>query len=212
MIENFETIKSDLIVTKCLPQNLRLNCNHFYKIGLSLFSFGSETRHLFYNPFLILFINLIYFAKSIFSLLLKEENENLFILIGDFSYFIKARIHFNGIILFVSCVALISQLLNFWYYKNNIKPTFLQPLKMISGLVSPQSIGFTNKSDIYKLLNRSKILLSVSRYLSLSTFLFSFIFSFVILFLNSTQYQIIFLSIPISCLSFILALSLLFIK
>ncbi len=93
----------------------------------------------------------------------------------------------------MSCVALISQLLNLWYYKNNIKPTFLQPLKVISGLVSPQSIGFTNESDIY--LNRSKILLFVSRYLSLSIFLFLFIFSFVILFLNTTLYQIIFLSI-----------------
>ncbi|CAG2102872.1 unnamed protein product [Medioppia subpectinata] len=53
-------------------------------------------------------------------------------------------------------------------YRNGIKPTFLGVFQMMSGLVSPKSVGLTNQSEVNRLLRRSKrsqFLSFTSRYL-----------------------------------------------
>jgi hypothetical protein len=41
---------------------------------------------------------------------------------------------------------------------NGIKPTFLKVFEMMSGLVSPNSIGLTNAGQIRKLITKTKVL------------------------------------------------------
>jgi hypothetical protein len=76
---------------------------------------------------------------------------------------------------------------------------------MISGLVSPQSIGFKGKEDINKLVKTTEILFILSEMTGKITQIFAFIVLIVALGLNyEFIYQLVFFGIP---WSLILALS-----
>jgi hypothetical protein len=86
-----------------------------------------------------------------------EDNERISIIIGDFSHFFGLRIHYNLGSGLVYLLALTSQLIYFYNYMKGIKPTYFKVFEMMSGLVSPKSIGLTNKEEIYKMLKVYKI-------------------------------------------------------
>ncbi len=66
---------NDFDVNKPLASVIAIKCaeNHLYRIGLSLFSFGSKTRNRFHNPFFISLIICVQIFKSITALLMKED-------------------------------------------------------------------------------------------------------------------------------------------
>lgn len=136
---------------------------HMFRIGLSLFENESTKRIKLHNPIFITLVNIISLMRCIISLLLPKENEKLFIINGDFSYFLGIRIHFNIAYGLYILLALTSQLLHYINYKNDIKPIYLKPFAMMSGLISPQSIGLTNGDEIYKLIKKSKLTFFVCR-------------------------------------------------
>jgi hypothetical protein len=109
-------------------------------------------------------------------LLLPEDKKYLFTIIGDFSYFIGLRIHLNIGFGLSILLALTSQLIYFYNYKSGIKPTYLKVFEMMSGLVSPKSIGLTNKKEIYKLLKESKMLF---RFAQLNNDIFVFVIALI---------------------------------
>ncbi len=53
-----DSVTDDFYADKSLPSVIAIKCaeNHLYRIGLSLFSFGSQKRNRFHNPFFISFI------------------------------------------------------------------------------------------------------------------------------------------------------------
>jgi hypothetical protein len=134
-----ESIINDFDVNKPLPSVIAIKCaeNHLYRIGLSLFSFGSQKRNRFHNPFLISFIISAKILKSITALLIKEEKYGL-LLIEDFDYFLNGRYFFNTTTVLFASLALFTQLLHYWKYYKNKSPSYLKPFDMISGLVSPK--------------------------------------------------------------------------
>jgi hypothetical protein len=145
---------------KVLPQNFVIKGaeNHLYKIGLNLKPNAKEKRSNFYNPLLILSVNIAIVIKSIVSVLTPEENKKFLLIIGDFGHFFGIKTHYNIIIIFSTILALSSQLIYYYNYKNGIKQTYLKVFDMMSGLISPKSIGLTNKEEIYKLIKESKIM------------------------------------------------------
>jgi hypothetical protein len=147
-------------VDKPLPTELILNCaqNRLYKIGLIVRSETREKRSIFHKPLLVFGVNIILIVKCIISLLLNEENDKLLIINGDFGHFFGAKTHLNVIVFLFTLLALISQLIHYYNYKNHIKQTYFKVFEMMSGLVSPKSIGLTNKKQIYELIKTSKIL------------------------------------------------------
>jgi hypothetical protein len=191
---------------KVLPQNIVLKGaqNHLYRIGLNLKPNGKEKRNSFYNPILILSVNIATVIKAIVSVLTPEENEKLLTIIGDFGHFFGMKTHFNIILIMATILALISQITNYYLYKSGIKQTYLKVFDMMSGLISPKSIGLTNKEEIYKLVKDSKILFSFckwnsERVLPLMAFVTN-LFPFII---NCSLLDIIFFGIP-HCLLYIL--------
>jgi hypothetical protein len=152
-------------VNKPVPQSIAFNSidNHLYRIGLSLISKNHEKRSRFYNPLLILSVNTICLIKCIVSLLLSEENEKLLIINGDFAHFFRSKTHFNVAALLGFLSTLLQQLIYYYNSKNNINPTDLKVFDMMSGLVSPKSIGLTNGEEIYKLIKESKLWFSFCR-------------------------------------------------
>jgi hypothetical protein len=174
-------------VKKPVPQSIAFNSidNHLYRIGLSLISKNEEKRSRFYNPLLILIVNIICLIKCIVSLLLSEENEKLLIINGDFAHFLGSKTHLNVAAFLVFLLTLIQQLIYYYNTKSNINPTYVKVYDMISGLVSPKSIGLTNGEEIYKLIKESKLWFSFCRcnnqilvpIFALSTNLFPFVFN-----------------------------------
>jgi hypothetical protein len=151
---------------KRLPPDIIIHSaeTHMFHIGLSLFENESTKRTKLHNPVFITLVNTISLMRCIISLLLPQENEKPFIIIGNFSYFLGIRVHFNLAYGLYILLALTSQLLHYINYKNDIKPIYLKPFTMMSGLISPQNIGLTNRDKIYKLIKLSKLTFFVCRF------------------------------------------------
>ncbi len=126
-----------------MPTELILDSaeNRLYRIGLIVRSENGEKRSIFYKPLLVFGVNIILIVKYIVSLLLNEEHEKLLITIGDISHFYGAKIHLNVALILFTLLTLNSQLIHYYNYKNDIKQTYLKVFEMMSGLVSPKSIG-----------------------------------------------------------------------
>ncbi len=154
-----------LDANKPLPQSIAFNSidNHLYRIGLSLISKNEENRNRFYNPLLILIVNIICLIKCIVSLILSEENEKLLIINGDFAHFLGSKTHLNVALIISFILTLIQQLIYYSNTKNKINTTHYKVYDMMSGLVSPKSIGLTNGEEIYKLIKESKLWFSFCR-------------------------------------------------
>ncbi len=182
-----ESIMNDFDVDKPLPSVIVIKCaeNHIYNVGLSLFSFGSQIRNRFYNPFFISFIICVQILKSITAILMKEDKYRL-LLIGDFAYFLNGRYFMNLAIILGGVSPLCSQLLHYWQYYKNESPSYLKPFEMISGLVSPKSIGLINREHINQLLNKSKLMFKVSNILTFGASFACFWISGIPLIINST--------------------------
>jgi hypothetical protein len=182
-----DSIMDDFDVEKPLPSVIAIKSagNHLYSIGLSLFSFGSQTRNRFHNPFFISLIICVSILKSIIAILMKEDKYRL-LLIGDFTYFLNGRYILNPAIIIWGSLALFSQSLHYWKYYKNESPSYLKPFKMTSGLVSPKSIGLINREDIKQLLNKFKLMFEASRLLMICASFGIFFMSIIPLIINSS--------------------------
>jgi hypothetical protein len=111
-----------------------------------------------------------------------KENEKFLLIIGDLGHFFGMKTHHNIFIIISNILSINFQLIFYYKYKNGINHTYLKVFDMILGLISPKSIGLTNKEQIYKLMKESKILFSFNKwnvniliFISLIAFLFKFL-------------------------------------
>jgi hypothetical protein len=180
MINNFD-------VNQPLPSILTIKGaeKHLYRIGLSLFSFGSQKRKRFHNPFFISFIICVQILKSITGILMKKDKYKL-LLIGDFDYFLNGRYFFNTTNVLFASLALLSQLLHYWKYYKSESPSYMKPFEMVSGLVSPKSIGLINREDINQLLKKSKLIFKVSKFSNIGFIISAIFLSGIPLIINSS--------------------------
>ena len=130
-------IEKEFDSKQLLPKDIVIDyaANNLYRIGLSHFSNGLSKRYKYHNTLLIFIVNLQHIIRCIIASLSKDENKNWALYIEDYSYFLNARIHVNILMIFIFMISLVSQILNYYNYKNNIKPSYLKPFEMISGLV-----------------------------------------------------------------------------
>jgi hypothetical protein len=186
---------NNLDLDKPLPSVIAIKYaeNHLYSIGLSLFSFGSQKRNRFRNPFFISLIICVQILKSITAILMKEDKYRL-LLIGDFAYFLNCRYFLNTVLILWGCLALSTQLLHYWNYFKNESPSYLKPFQMISGSVTPKSIGLMDREDINKLLKKFELLFEIMKISIIGTYFVDFCLSGIPLFINSS-FQLILIEI-----------------
>jgi hypothetical protein len=100
-----------------LPPNMIIKSagSGLNRIGLSLFPFGSQTRPKLNNPLLISTIISLSILKFLIQLFPPESDKNLFLMTGDWIYFLKVRYHLTISVIVFGYFALILQLHN-WYY------------------------------------------------------------------------------------------------
>jgi hypothetical protein len=99
---------------------------------------------------------------------MKEDKYRL-LLIGDYAYFLNGRYFINSAMILWGLLALFSQLLHYWKYYMNESPSYLKPFEMISGSVSPKSIGLMDREHIIQLLNKSKLMFKITKLLAFGT-------------------------------------------
>jgi hypothetical protein len=159
---------NDFDVDKPLPSVIAIKSeeNLLYRIGLSLHSSGTQTRIRFHNPFFMSFIISVSILKSITVILMKED-KYILLLIGDFAYFLNGRYFINLVLIIWGSLTLSIQLFHYWKCYKNESPSYLKPFEMISGLVSPKSIGLMNREDVNQLLKNSKLMFGISRILTI---------------------------------------------
>jgi hypothetical protein len=182
-----------------LPNDVLIDfaANHLYTIGLIPLTDESIKRKIYENPVFKFIINLHLIIRIIISLQLSEENEYIFLLIGDFTYFLKARIHFNTVQCLITSIAVFSQLVQYYNYKNDIKPSYLKLFEMLSGLRSPKSIGLTDKEEIYKFAKLSKLLFTGSEFFAkIPIPLLCFLLSFLSFCLKCSVKELILYALP----------------
>jgi hypothetical protein len=126
-----------------LFQNLRINSagSHLYCIGLSHFKVGFIKRRKLFNPWLVFIISVLLWLKFNISMLIKSQDNEIFILLGDFSHFIGLRYQIDLISSLYHLFSIISQIIHYKHYNENKFPDYLKPFYMLSGIVTPKSIG-----------------------------------------------------------------------
>ena len=148
-----------------LPQQMTIDSvdEHLYRIGLCLTPNRHNTRRsLIFHPILITIVTIIFTILRIASIF--TDQRWTLLLLGDVGQFFGMRIYVNLGFVFVTLFILSSQLI---YYNNNnlyIRPTFLTLFHMMSGSVSPSSIGLTDEHQVNKLLSLSRKLFLIIKY------------------------------------------------
>ena len=95
---------------------------HLYKVGFTNYKFNEEKRSLFYNPLLVFTIISLMSLRFITSLLITKADRQFFLKIGDFSYIVGVRYHYNLFMLQIFLCTLLSQLIHHYNYRHNIRP------------------------------------------------------------------------------------------
>ena len=148
----------------CLPQELTIqSVEHIlHRIGLTLDSNKTYLkRKLIFNPIIISIFCSLFIIREVIVFSLDEEYDRIFIMLGSFGHLLGIRKH-CAILYNLGCfIILIFQLIYYNNYRNGIKPTFLRVFQMMSGLVSPKSLGLTDEQQIRKLLKITKFLLKL---------------------------------------------------
>ena len=176
--------------------NMPLAGSHFYKYGLSLFPTGSVPRKRFYHPVLIFVFITIYWIKLVICLAYDFQDDDFNIWIGNFVYFMDGRVHTNFNNLIYGSMAIVFQTIHCWYYWTGIEPTYLRPLLMSAGKLSPETLGLTDKETVRKLRRRVKLNIWLAGMVLKSGIPLAILIAGIPFAMNVTPLQFIFLSLP----------------
>src|SRR3984957_17845339 len=108
-------------IKRVIPGSLAIRSagTHFYSIGLSNHKpFNAPKRRWFHKPivvFAVLFSQ--FFLRQLVSILIPQQNQELYAIIGDVTYFLGPVWVQSSIgLMLIAIIALSSQLLNFYNF------------------------------------------------------------------------------------------------
>ena len=191
---------------KCLPPELTVqSVEHIlHRIGLTLDSTKSyPKRKLFFNPIIIFSFFVLFNIREVIIISMTEENDLTLKILGSIGYLMGIRVLLSIFFILYSSLQMCFQLIYYYNYRNGIKPTFLRVFQMMSGLVSPKSIGLTDEHHIQKLLKLTKPLIKC---LKMNNIVIPLCGSNVILFtyvFEATLLEAIYYGLPNSIIMFI---------
>jgi len=151
---------------KCLPSELVIDSvdNHLYRIGLCLTTQHTIKRRKFiYKPIIVFTILFTQLIKNIIDLFVRDRNWSIYSGLL-FLRLMNMNFHFNILMIIFIGFSISSQIIWFYNYKNDIKPTFLKVFQMMSGFITPVSIGLTNHKQIIALTKRTRILFKIIQF------------------------------------------------
>ena len=151
-------------INRVLPKHLTVKWadQHLYRIGLSHESNGQTKRKFLCDPRLITLYFIIYFIQNNLNLFVIKEDLFLSKVFGNYGLFLGIGSIFNVIFNFVLFIInFINKLTHNYNHKYEVKPTFLRVFRMMSGSLTPQSVGLTNTSQVFQLTRKTRILFKI---------------------------------------------------
>ena len=129
-----------------------------YRIGLSLSSNQEyHGRKIFYHPMVVLIYTMIFLLFYEIPVIFIEDHTILKVF-GIPGHFFGMKVHWISCIVSASSLVIGSQLVYRYNFNRGINPSFLRVFQMMSGLVTPQSVGLYREEDVRYLLKRCKII------------------------------------------------------
>ncbi len=142
-------------------------------------------------------INTIVITRSVISMKMKGLSRDMSIYLGNFSHFTEVGVQWDVELVCVSCMNIWSLILFYKMYRSGKIPKFMDFFHMLSGSVSPLSLGLTNEVEIRKLSRKAKILFALNDMTSYIWVPFSgFIFCSMVFVKSSSLNEFLFFGIP----------------
>ena len=89
--------------------------------------------------------------RLITFMLLGNDNDWILNVLLDMGHFIGIRRQFNSFLVVFHLITMCSQLVYYYNYRKKINPTFLRVFRMLSGEITPKSLGLIEENKVARL-------------------------------------------------------------
>ena len=165
-----ESIEIDLDPDKTLPERwiIKSAAHQLYRLGISLYPNGCTNRPLYYHPIIVFLMPVMLWIRFTYSVIDPGLSTNYwdYLIVGDFGYFMNTRFHLNLTASVVYAMSILSHVLHIVSYLMKREPTYMRVFNMMSGNISPKSIGLTDPLTIKKIMRKTRLALKVAFFLS----------------------------------------------
>ena len=162
------TEMEELDPNKILPSDMVIEGvdDILYDIGLSLTSVreNQKKRMFIHNPRLLFAINIFILVNKLACLFIDNSNEFVLKLLGEAGQYYGVKNNFCTLASLATIIMLFSQRVYYNNYKHGIKPSFLKVFRMISGSVTPSSVGLNSESNVKYLMKNLKLQIKLLKF------------------------------------------------
>ena len=144
-------------INKVLPLNMAIDSieDVLYSIGLCHQSVREGNERSAYNsPKLISFVLITDILMQIISFF--TDDEIIHLMLNELSLGMGIASYVSVIIIILALMVLFSQSVYYWNHKRGIEPTFVRVFQVMSGSITPSSVGLTNERQVRQLLSIGK--------------------------------------------------------
>ena len=183
----------------CLPENLRIPSSgqHFYKFGFSLNNNGFTGRKGIYHPVLAFVVPAILTVRFGWSTATTADimSRQFHLMIGDFGYFMGLKSHLNATAFLVFLVAVVSHTIHSVNYYMGKPERCMAVFNMMSGRISPATVGLTNPTTIKTILRKSRLAFKLNNFARFGMVFLAFFCSFLSFAFTVSWLELIFIGI-----------------
>src|ERR1700743_481059 len=154
--------------------------NQLYRIGLCLKPPKIYVkRNWFSKPIFVAFILWYYLITYSILLINNGKNELIVLIFGDFSHILGIGIQYKIAFIFILIFSISIQLIYYYNYWKGIEPTFLSVFEMMSGLITPNSIGLSDPQSVRRFIKASQIIFKINDFICNKTAPFQGLFALI---------------------------------
>ena len=110
------------------------------------------------SPKVIAIFLVFYLTERILDIFIPEEEEQYLQIIGETGHYFGMKFHFSLFLCLLTILNLNNQIIFYYNYKRGKHPTFLRVFQMMSGSVTPMSVGLFDELEIRKFCRHCKTL------------------------------------------------------
>ena len=173
---------------------------HFFRVGLCVPTDDCSIKRSFIQkPTFIVAVIMIEICKIIvFSVYKRDISFTFKVYFGDYGELTGLGNFYRLMILSYISTTICSMVIHYCNYKNGVNQTYLLIFKMMAGLVSPKTVGLTDKSQTIWLIRRTRFVFKaalVNNYLFAPALSFTFAFGGYLL-IHSSLFDLILFGLP----------------
>ena len=171
--------------------------NQLYNSGVFMEARPGVKRSLLFSPRFIVICFIFYVIYNIIQFyFINEKFTKTQIVLGDWSSMIGNKYDFKITATLIVIMNLIIESIHYYNYRMAIEPTYLSVFEMMSGLVTPHSIGLNDEKNVLQLLKITKKLFKISKIVQKYNLPFLGSIGFIPYIIYCDLFEIVFYGIP----------------